>query len=138
MCTKLKRWRIWNHDLNFKFWHVSLILIITQTCWCVFTLLSQCHLELERVKRLSSFYLGHFSLSKSFNHIIKNTNVHHLNVESSNSCKLCYFPISTLSRYTSHHHDRSIASCWFLRYKYGQLITWKDFHTYFELTWCVF
>ncbi len=37
------------------------IWLLTQTCWCVFTWLCQCHLELERAKRLSSFYLGDFS-----------------------------------------------------------------------------
>jgi hypothetical protein len=32
-------------------------------------------LELEGDKRSSSFYLGHFSLSKSFDHIIKDANI---------------------------------------------------------------
>ncbi len=54
------------------------IWLLTQTCSCVFTRLCQCHLELERARKLSSFYLGHFSLSKSFDHITKDASVLHL------------------------------------------------------------
>jgi hypothetical protein len=45
------------------------------------------------------------------------------------------------SKYTSHHHNQSIANCRFLTYKYGwpitggRLWTWKDFHNYFEPTY---
>jgi uncharacterized protein (DUF2237 family) len=37
------------------------IWLLTQTGWCVLTRLCQCHLELEGVRKPSSFYLGHFS-----------------------------------------------------------------------------
>jgi len=36
------------------------IWLLAQTCWCVFTQLCHCHLELERAKKPSSFYLGIF------------------------------------------------------------------------------
>jgi hypothetical protein len=84
----------------------------------------------------SSFCLGHFFLSKSFNHISKDVSVLHL--KSGGSRRLSYFPTFTPSKHTSHHHNQSIAS---LTYKYdwpttgGQLWRWKDFHTYFEPTW---
>ncbi len=99
----LSNWSIW---------------LLTQTCQCVFTQLCQCHLELERGKGPSSFYLGHFSSSKSFDHITKDVSILHF--KSGNSCKLSYFLTSTLSRHTSHHHNRSIVSRQFLTYKYGQ------------------
>jgi hypothetical protein len=69
-------------------------------------------LELEEDKRFSAFYLGHFSLSKSFNHITKDANMFHL--KSSDSHKLCYFLTFTLSKHTSYHHNQPIASHWFL------------------------
>ncbi len=47
------------------------ICMFTQTSQCVFTRLCQCHLELERTSGPSSFYLGYFSLSKNFNHFVK-------------------------------------------------------------------
>jgi hypothetical protein len=74
-------------------------------------------LELERDKMLSSFYLSHFSSSKSFNHIIKDANIFHFKLGGSH--RLSYFLTSTPSRHTSHHHGRSIASRWFLTCKYG-------------------
>ncbi len=43
-----------------------------------------------RHKRPSSFYLGHFSLLKILDHIIKDTNIFH--IKSNNSHKLSYFP----------------------------------------------
>ncbi len=116
------------------------IWLLTQTCQCVFTWLCQCHLELEGDKRLSSFYFGHCFLSKSFDHIIKDASLFHL--KSSSSHKLNYFPTSTPSRHTFQHHGWSIASHQSLTYKYGRpstsgrLWTWKDFHNYFEPTWC--
>jgi hypothetical protein len=98
----LSNWSIW---------------FLTQTCRCVFTWLCQCHLELEGDKRPSSFYLGHFSLSKNFNHIRKDATFFHL--KSGSSYRFKYFLISTHSRHTSHHHGWSIASHQFLTYKYG-------------------
>jgi hypothetical protein len=66
----------------------------TQTGWCVFTRLCQCHLELERAKRPSYFYLGFFFLSKNFNHIIKGVNIFHLKLNI--RCKLPNFhPLRT-------------------------------------------
>jgi hypothetical protein len=44
--------------LPFSNWNIRLL---TQKCRCVFTWLCQCHLELEKAERPSSFYLGHFS-----------------------------------------------------------------------------
>jgi hypothetical protein len=101
--SSLSNWNIW---------------LLTQTCRCAFTQLCQCHLELEGPRRPSSFYLGHFFFSKSFNHITKDASVFHL--KSSGSYRLSYFPTSTPSRRTSHHHKRYIASHWFLTYKYGR------------------
>ncbi len=89
----------------------------------------------------SSFYLGHFSLSKSFDHITKDVSVFHLKLGGSR--RFNYFPTSTPSRHTSHHHGRFIVNRQFLTYKYdwpivgGQLFTWRKFHTYFEPTWCL-
>jgi hypothetical protein len=54
------------------------IWLFTQTCRCVFKWMCQCHLELEGDKRLSSFYLGHFSSSKNFENIIKDASIFHL------------------------------------------------------------
>ncbi len=105
-----------------------------------FTWLCQCHLELEKAKGPSSFYLGHFFSSKSFNHITKDASVLHL--KPGDNCRLNYFLTSNPSRHTSHHRNWSIASHQFLIYKYGrpttcsQLCAWRDFHTYFEPTWC--
>ncbi len=42
----LNNWSIW---------------LLTQTCWYDFTQLHRCHLELERARRSSHFYLDHFS-----------------------------------------------------------------------------
>jgi hypothetical protein len=115
------------------------ILLFTQTYRCVFEWLCQCHLELEGDKRPSSFYLGHFSLSKSFDHIIKDANAFHFKL--SDRRKLNYFLTFTPSRHTSHHHGRPIASCWFLTCKYqrpstnSRLWTYIDFHSNFEATW---
>jgi hypothetical protein len=117
----LSNWSIW---------------LLTQTCWCVFTRLCQCHLELKRAIGPSSFYLGHFSLSNFFDHITKDANVLHLNLGDNR--KLNHFLTSSPSKHTSHHHGRIIASRQFLTYKYGQptssdwLQTWRDFHNYFE------
>jgi hypothetical protein len=105
----------------------------TPTCWCVFIWLCQCHLDLEGDKRPSSSYLGHFSSSKSFDHITKDASVFHL--KSGGNRRLSCFSPSTPSKHTSHHHDRSIASCRFLTHKYGQpstcsqLWTWEIFTT---------
>jgi hypothetical protein len=116
----LSNWNIW---------------LFTQTCQCVFTGLCQCHVELEGTKRPSSFNLGHFSTSKSFDHITKNVSIFHL--KSNGNHRLSYFSTSTPSRHTSHHHGQSIASHRFLTYKYGRptkggrLWTWRNFHKYF-------
>jgi hypothetical protein len=67
----------------------------------------------------SFFYLGHFSSSKNFDHLIKDVNAFHLQLGH----RLSYFLTFTPSRHTSHHHDRSIASSWFLTCKYGQPLT---------------
>jgi len=117
------------------------IWLLTQTCRCVFTRLCQCHLELEGDRRLSSFYFDHFFSSKRFDHITKDANVFHL--KSSNSCRLNYFPTSTLLTHTSHHHGRPIASHQFLTCKYGRpstngrLWTYIDFHSNFKPIWCL-
>jgi len=100
---------------SFNNWSIWLI---TQTCQYVFTRLCQCHLELEKVRQSSYFYLGHFSLSKSFNHITKEVNIFHLKLN--HSYKLNYFLTFTPSKYTSHHHGQSIASHQFWRCKYGR------------------
>jgi hypothetical protein len=108
------------------------IWLLTQTCGCVFTWLCQCHLELERAKGPSSFYLGHFSSSNFFDHITKDANILHL--KSSDTCRLDHSFTSTRSKHTSHHHNQSIVSCRFLTYKYGcptigsQLWTWRFLH----------
>jgi hypothetical protein len=60
-------------------------------------------LELEGDKRPSSFYLGHFSLSKSFDHIRKDASFFHLKLGG--CCSFNYFLTSTHSRHTSHHHN---------------------------------
>ncbi len=81
-----------------------------------------------------------FFSSKNFNHITKDASVLHL--KSRGNHKFSYFLTSNSSRHTSHHHNWSIKSRQFLTYKYGrptiggQLWAWKDFHTYFEPTWC--
>jgi hypothetical protein len=51
-------------------------------------------LDLEGAKGPSSFYLGHFFSSKSFDHIVKDVSVFHLKL--SNNHRLGYFPTSTL------------------------------------------
>jgi hypothetical protein len=84
----------------------------TQTCWCVFTQLCQCHLELERVRKLSSFYMGYFFSSKSFNHVAKDASIFHLKLGSSRGPN--YFLTSTPSRHTFHRHGRHIVDCRFL------------------------
>jgi len=59
-----------------------------------FTWLCQCHLELEKAKRLSFFYLGYFLLSKNFNHVAKGVNIFHFKLSS--SCRLPNFhPLRT-------------------------------------------
>ncbi len=98
--------------LPFNNWSIWLL---TQTCWWIFTRLCQCHLELERARRPSSFYLGHFFSLESFNHITKDANILHL--KSSGRHRLNYFLTSTPSRHTSHHHSQPIVSRWFLTWK---------------------
>ncbi len=96
--------------------------------------------SLKRTKGPSSFYLGHFFSSKSFNHITTCENVFHLKL--GDSCTLNYFPTSTPLKHTSHHHGQPIASCQILICKYDQpstsawLWTYIDFHSNFEPTWC--
>ncbi len=63
-----------------------------------FTQLCQCHLEFERDNRPSSSYCGHFSLSKSFDHITKDANIFHLKLGG--SCRFSYFLTSTPSKHT--------------------------------------
>ncbi len=87
----------------------------TQTSRCVFRQLCQCHLELEMVRKPSSFCLGYFFSTKFFNHITKNVNIFHF--KSGNNCRPSYFLISTPLGHTFHHHDRHIASGWFLTWK---------------------
>jgi hypothetical protein len=89
--------------------------LATQTCRCVFTWICQCQLELERARRPSSFYLGHFSSSKSFYHITKDASILHLKLGGSR--RFNYFPTSTPSNHTSHHHSWPIAGHWFLTWK---------------------
>ncbi len=109
------------------------ILLFTQTSWCVFTWLCQCHLELEGDRRPSFFYLCHISSSKSFDHITKDANIFHLKLGG--NYWLSYSLTSTPSKHTSHHHGQFITSHWFLTYKYGwpstscRLWTWRDFIT---------
>jgi hypothetical protein len=92
-----------------------------------------------RGKRPSSFYLGHLSSSKSFDHITKDASVFNLKLDGSH--RLSHFLTSTPPSHTSNHYDRSIASRGFLTYKYDQptttcarLLTWRDFHNYFDAT----
>ncbi len=95
--------------------------------------------SLKGTKKPSSFYLGNFFLSIFFYHITKYISIFHL--KSSDSHRLSYFPTSTPSKHTSHHHGRPIASHWFLTCKYGQpstpnwLWTYIDFQSNFEPTW---
>ncbi len=91
----------------------------TQTGWCVFTWLCQCHLELESVRRPSSFCLGYFFLSKNFNHIAKDASISHHKLGS--SYRPSYFSTCTPSRHTFHHHCRPIVDSRFL--------TWNFFDT---------
>jgi hypothetical protein len=100
------------HLTDIPFFNNWTIWLFTQTCRCVFTWLCHCHLELERARGPSSFYLGHFSLSKNFDHITKDASVFHF--ELGGNYRFNYFPTSTLSKHTSHHHSRSIVDCWFL------------------------
>jgi hypothetical protein len=65
--------------------------------------------SLKGTKGLHLAYLGHFFLSKSFNHITKDASVFHFKLGDSR--RLSYFSTSTPSRHTSHHHGRPIASC---------------------------
>jgi hypothetical protein len=83
--------------------------------WYVFTWLCQCHLELERARGPSCFYFGYFFLSKNFNHITKDSSIFHL--KSSGSYRPNYFPTSTPSRHTSHHHNWPIVGGWFLAWR---------------------
>ncbi len=53
-----------------------------------------------------------FSLSKSFNHITKDTSIFHLKLGG--SCRFSYFSTSTPLGHTSHHHKQSIVGCQFL------------------------
>ncbi len=120
----------------FSNWSIGLF---TQTYRCVFTWLCQYHLEFEGDKRPLSLCFGRFSSPKSFNHITNDASIFHL--KSSNNRRLNYFPTSTPSRHTSHHHSQSIASRQILTCKYGRpstsgwLSTCIDFHSNFEPTW---
>jgi hypothetical protein len=67
------------------------------------------------VRKPSSFCLGYFFSTKFFNHITKNVNIFHF--KSGNNCRPSYFLISTPLGHTFHHHDRHIASGWFLTWK---------------------
>jgi hypothetical protein len=98
-------------------------------------------LEFKGDKRPSSFYLGHFSLSKSFNHITKDAS----NLKLSDNHRLSYFSTSTPSTRNSHHQGWSIASRQFLTCKYvsrpsigSRLWSCIDFHSNFEPTSCHF
>ncbi len=62
-------------NLPFSNWNIWMF---TQTSWCVFTWLCECHLKLESDKGSSFFYLGYFSSSKNLNHITKNASILHL------------------------------------------------------------
>ncbi len=68
-------------------------------------------------------------------------NVFHLKLGDSH--KLSYGPTSTSSRHIFHQHDWFIASHQFLTCKYGwpfvgdRLWSCIDFHSNFELTWCL-
>jgi len=81
---------------------------------CFYTIVPM-PLELKKTRRPSSFYLGHFSTSKSFNHITKNAGILHLKLGDSH--RLSYFPTSTPSKHTSHRHGRPIAGHRFLTWK---------------------
>jgi hypothetical protein len=66
--TQAKKWVIAINTPLIKIFIYWDIWLPTQTCWCVFTRLCQYHLELERVRRPSYFYLGHFSSSRHTSH----------------------------------------------------------------------
>jgi hypothetical protein len=104
------QWSIFPFN-NWNLW------MFTQTSWCVFTQLCQCHLELERVLKPSFFCFGYFSFSKNFNYIARNANIFHL--KSSGSGRPSYFLTSTPLRHTAHHHNRSTIG--------GRLLTWNFF-----------
>jgi len=74
----------------------------TQIGWCVFTRLCQCHLELERARRFHLFVLVFLFLLENFNHIAKYASIFHF--KSGSNHRPNYFPASTLSGHTSHHH----------------------------------
>ncbi len=87
------------------------------------------------------FTLITFFCQKVLIHITNDSTIFHLKL--GDSYRFNYFSTSTPSKHTSHDHNRSIASCWLLTYKYGrpftcgQLWTWTDFQSYFEPTWCL-
>jgi len=88
------------------------IWVSIQTCQYVLMQLCQCHLQLERVRELSPFYLCYFFLSKNFNRIRKDASIFHL--MSGSSQKLSYFSTLTPSGHTSHHRGWLILGYWLL------------------------
>jgi hypothetical protein len=89
--------------------------MFTQTSWCVFTWLCQCHLELKSTKGSSFFYFDYFFSSKNFNHITKNASILHL--KSGDYYRHNDFSTSTPSKHTSHDHNRPIISSLFLTWR---------------------
>ncbi len=74
----------------------------TQTSRYVLTWLWQCHLQLQRAKGPSSFYLHYFLLSKKFNHVAKKASSILSQVVSLTTSWLP--PLQD----TPHHHGRSL------------------------------
>ncbi len=64
-----------------------------------------------------SFILFLFWLFFHHKHVAKDASI--LYLKSCDCDKLNYFPTSTLSRHTPHHHNQPITS--------GRLLKWKDF-----------
>jgi hypothetical protein len=91
--VKKKNYHDWHPTNQFFPLAIEILDVYTNKLMC-FTWLCQCHMELERAKRPSFFYLGYFLLSKKFNHIAKGVNIFHLKL--GNSCRLPNFhPLRT-------------------------------------------
>ncbi len=109
----------------------------TQTSPCVFRQLCLCHLEPKMARKPPSFCFGfHFFSIKNLNHIAKNVSIFHL--KSGDNYRPNYFSTSTSLRHTSHHHDRPIASGWFLTWRIWPTYTRRsifDMEKFWQLIW---
>jgi hypothetical protein len=71
--------------------------------------------SLKGLERPSLFCLGYLSSLKNFNYITMDANILHF--KSNNDSRPSYFPNSTHSKHTLHHHDRPIIGSWLLRWR---------------------